>query len=223
MSSIFTSSIGKKFIMSLAGIFLLLFLLIHLGINLLLIFFSSSEYFNLASHFMRTNVLIKIMEVVLFIGILLHVAYALILQIQNWIARPQEYKVANYSQTSVFSKYVIHTAVVVLTFLVIHLMDFYFSSKFGHSVKEINYPDGLVTEDLASLVVAKFQLSTFVWGYILCFIILGLHLHHGFQSAFQTLGLNHHRYTPIIKAIGLIYTLIITIGFTIIPLVIYYK
>jgi len=223
MSSILTSSIGKKFIMSLAGIFLLLFLLVHLGINLLLILCSSTEYFNIASHFMRTNILIKIFEVVLFGGILLHIIYAVILQIQNWIARPTDYKVANYSQTSVFSKYVIHTAIVVFTFLVIHLMDFYFSSKFGQPVKEITYPDGKVMEDLSSMVIAKFQLAVFVWGYIFCFLILGLHLHHGFQSAFQTLGINHKKYTPVIKGAGLVYTLLIVIGFSIIPLVIFFK
>jgi len=223
MSSILTSSIGKKFIMSLAGIFLLLFLLVHLGINLLLILCSSTEYFNIASHFMRTNILIKIFEVVLFGGILLHIIYAVILQIQNWIARPTDYKVANYSQTSVFSKYVIHTAIVVFTFLVIHLMDFYFSSKFGQPVKEITYPDGKVMEDLSSMVLAKFQLAAFVWGYIFCFLILGLHLHHGFQSAFQTLGINHKKYTPVIKGAGLVYTLLIVIGFSIIPLVIFFK
>ena len=136
---------------------------------------------------------------VLFGGLLLHIIYALILQIQNWIARPTDYKVPNYSQTSIFSKFVIHTAVIVLIFLVIHLMDFYFTSKFGHSVKEITYPDGKIMEDLGSIVVAKFQLPAFVWGYIFCFIILGFHLHHGFQSAFQTLGFNHKKYTPIIK------------------------
>jgi succinate dehydrogenase / fumarate reductase cytochrome b subunit len=223
MSSILTSSIGKKFIMSLAGIFLLIFLLVHLGINLLLVICSTGEYFNIASHFMRTNILIKIFEVILFGGILLHIVYALILQIQNWIARPTDYKVGNYSQTSIFSKFVIHTAVVVLTFLVIHLMDFYFTSKFGHSVKEITYPDGKVMEDLGSMVIAKFQLPVFVWGYIACFLVLGLHLHHGFQSAFQTLGINHKKYTPVIKGIGLLYTLLITIGFSIIPLVIFFK
>ena len=223
MDSIFTSSIGKKFIMSLAGIFLLLFLLVHLAINLLLILFSSSEYFNLASHFMRTNVVIKIFEVVLFGGILLHILYAVILQIQNWLARPKGYTVTNYSQTSIFSKFVIHTAIVTFTFLVIHLMDFYFTSKFGHFIEQITYSDGNVMEDLASLVVAKFHMAVFVWGYILCFLVLGIHLHHGFQSAFQTLGINHQKYTPIIKGIGLVYTLIITVGFTIIPLSIFYK
>jgi len=223
MSSILTSSIGKKFIMSLAGIFLLVFLFVHLCINLLLILFDSTEYFNVASHFMRTNIIVKIFEVVLFGGILLHILYAVILQIQNWIARPTDYKVTNYSQTSIFSKFVIHTAVVTFTFLVIHLMDFYFTSKFGHSVNEVSYTDGNVVEDLADIVISKFHIGAFVWGYILCFLVLGLHLHHGFQSAFQTLGINHHRYTPVIKGIGLIYTLIIVIGFTIIPLVIFYK
>lgn len=223
MSSIFTSSIGKKFIMSLAGIFLLLFLLVHLGINLLLITCNSSEYFNIASHFMRTNIIIKIFEVALFAGILLHIIYAIILQVQNWFARPTGYKVTNHSQESFFSKYVIHTAVVVFTFLVIHLLDFYFSSKFGQPVKEITYSDGKSMEDLSSLVLAKFHMAGFVWGYIFCFIILGFHLHHGFQSAFQTIGVNHKRYTPIIKGIGFVYTILIAVGFSIIPLVIYFK
>jgi succinate dehydrogenase / fumarate reductase cytochrome b subunit len=223
MSSIFTSSIGKKFIMSLAGIFLLLFLVVHLSINFLLILFNSSEYFNLASHFMRTNIIIKIFEVVLFGGFLLHMFYAVWLQIQNWIARPTDYLKPNYSQTSIFSKFTIHTAVIIATFLVIHLMDFYFRSKFGHPVQEIHYTSGRILEDLGSLVIEKFKIQGFVIGYIVCFLILGLHLHHGFQSAFQTLGWNHKTYTPIIKAVGMIYTILITAGFTIIPLTIYFK
>ncbi|MBN2813748.1 MAG: succinate dehydrogenase, partial [Bacteroidales bacterium] len=80
MSNILTSSIGKKLIMSLAGIFLVVFLLVHLGINLSLIIADTREPFNKAAHFMGTNLLVKIMEVVLFGGFLLHMAYGLILQ-----------------------------------------------------------------------------------------------------------------------------------------------
>ena len=68
----------------------------------------------------------------MFGGLLLHVIYALILQVQNWIARPRRYSKANYSNTSFFSKFMIHTAVIILVFLVIHFMDFYFKAKFGH-------------------------------------------------------------------------------------------
>ncbi len=125
MSSIFTSSIGKKLLMSLAGIFLIIFLLVHLGINLLVIIFDDPMVYNKAAHFMSSNILIKIFEIVLFGGILLHMIYALILQIQNWIARPRRYSKANYSNTSFFSKFMIHTPQLSWCFLVIHLVDFY--------------------------------------------------------------------------------------------------
>ena len=95
MSSIFTSSIGKKLLMSLAGIFLITFLLVHMGINLLVIIFDDPMVYNKAAHFMSSNILIKIFEIVLFGGLLLHVIYALILQTQNWIARHRRYTKAN--------------------------------------------------------------------------------------------------------------------------------
>ncbi len=223
MSSLLTSSIGKKFLMSLAGIFLLVFLLVHLSLNSLLILSKSTEAFNLVAHFMATNIVVKVFEVVLFGGFLLHMIYALILQVQNWIARPAGYKVGNYSQSSFFSKYTIHTAVIIGIFLVIHLMDFYFKSKFGQAVQEVTYPSGRILEDLGSLVLIKFKMPVFVIGYLVCFLVLGFHLHHGFQSAFQTLGLNHKTYTPVIKLLGLLYTIFITIGFSLIPLVIYFQ
>ena len=135
MSGIFTSSIGKKLMMSLAGIFLIIFLLVHLGINLLVIIFKDPMVYNRAAHFMSSNILIKIFEIVLFGGFLLHIIYALILQIQNWIARPKRYNKANYSNTSFFSKFMIHTAAITLVFLVIHFMDFYIKAKFGHAAE----------------------------------------------------------------------------------------
>lgn len=88
--------------MSLAGIFLITFLVVHLAINLSLILSDSREMFNKAAHFMGTNVIIHIMEVVLFGGFLLHMFYGVFLQLQNWFARPKGYKIENYSQTSFF-------------------------------------------------------------------------------------------------------------------------
>jgi len=220
MSSIFTSSIGKKLLMSLAGIFLLLFLLVHLGINLLVIIFDDPMVFNKAAHFMSSNILIKIFEIVLFGAILLHIIYALILQVQNWIARPQRYSKANFSNTSFFSKFMIHTALITLTFLVIHMADFYFKAKFGHAA-EIDV-DGVMYHDFATEIVDKFKMLPFVIFYIAAFIFLGFHLIHGFQSAFKTLGIDNKKYTPIIVALANIYTVIIVGGFSIIPVLIYF-
>ena len=220
MSGIFTSSIGKKLLMSLAGIFLMLFLLVHLGINLLVIIFDDPMVYNKAAHFMSSNILIKIFEIALFGGILLHIIYALILQVQNWIARPQRYSKSNFSNTSFFSKFMIHTALITLTFLVIHMADFYIKAKFGHAA-EIDV-DGVMYHDFASEIVDKFKMLPFVIFYIAAFIFLGFHLIHGFQSAFKTLGLDNRKYTPFIVALSNIYTVIIVGGFSIIPVLIYF-
>lgn len=221
MSNIFSSSVGKKLLMSLAGLFLISFLLVHLGINLLIILTDSHEPFNKAAHFMITNPVIKITEAILFGGFLLHMLYGGIVSIQNMIARPKEYKKTNYSQISFFSKYMIHTAIVVTIFLVLHLFDFYVKSKFTGGIQEVVY-DGKSYHDLASLVIARFKIWWVVVVYIICLFGLGFHLHHGFQSAFQTLGINHPVYTPVIKAGGVIYSIIVTLGFMSIPVVVYF-
>lgn len=222
MSNIFNSSIGKKLMMALAGLFLATFLLVHLGINLTLIIFEDPRIFNIGAHFMASNIIIKIIEVVLFSAILLHIFYGLLLQLLNWIARPIRYKVSNTAQTSYFSKFMIHTALVILVFLVIHLFDFYFKTKFGHGhIAELTY-NGKLYHDLGTMVIEKFQILWVDIFYIVCFLFLGFHLLHSFQSAFQTLGLNHKVYTPVIKLLGYIYTFIIVAGFSVIPLWIYF-
>lgn len=210
--------------MSLAGLFLVVFLVVHLGINLLLILFESHEPFNVAAHFMVTNPLIKVMEIVLFGGIFLHIIYAGILSLSNKLARGgQGYTVTNHSQTSFFSKYMVHTAVIIGIFLVIHLMDFYIKAKFLGQIEEVSYDGGLThMHDMGALVIAKFKMLPFVVGYIFAFLFLGFHLHHGFQSAFQTIGFNHKVYTPVIKLAGLAYSILITMGYSIIPLYIYF-
>jgi succinate dehydrogenase / fumarate reductase cytochrome b subunit len=221
MSNIFVSSIGKKLMMSLAGLFLVFFLLVHLGINLSLIISDSREPFNKAAHFMGTNVVIKSMEIVLFGGFLLHMIYGAYVQLQNWFARPDRYRKENYSQTSFFSKFMIHTAAIITVFLVIHLLDFYFKAKVFGTVPLVVY-DGKEYNDLGILVIEKFKIGAYVIFNIACFLFLAFHLLHGFQSAFQSLGLNHPFYTPLIKALGIIYTVLITAGFILIPVYIYF-
>ena len=120
MNTIFSSSIGKKLIMSLAGLFLITFLVVHLGINLLVLL-DDPMPFNKAAHFMSSTLLIRIMEIVLFGGFILHMIYGVIVSLINWFARPVRYKKSNNSQTSFFSKYMLHTAAVITAFLILHL------------------------------------------------------------------------------------------------------
>lgn len=220
MSAIFTSSIGKKFFLALAGLFLITFLLVHMGLNLLVILFEDPMVFNKAAHFMGTNVVIKVFEITLFAGFLLHIIYALIVQVQNWLARPKRYQIPLKSGTSPFSKWMIHTAIIILVFLVIHMFDFYFKAKFGKPAEVIS--GGIHYHDLATMILEKFSLLPFVILYLVSFVILGFHLLHGFQSAFKTLGLNNKSYTPLINALSIIYTVIVVGGFSAIPLIIYF-
>jgi succinate dehydrogenase / fumarate reductase, cytochrome b subunit len=217
MSNFFYSSIGKKLLMSLAGLFLCVFLLVHLGINLMLLRQDEGEVFKMAVEFMTTNPLIRIMEIVLFGGILIHIIWGVILQVQNWIARPNRYAVTNNSQSSFFSKYMIHTGGIIFVFLCIHLMNFYFV-KLGWS----NAPQGITTveapHDFYHMAINLFSKPAYSVLYIIFMMFLGFHLHHAFQSAFQTIGLNHKKYTPLIKVLSVLYSIVVPVGFAIIPI-----
>ena len=216
MSNFFTSSLGKKLIMSLAGLFLCVFLVVHLGINLLLLSSDQGEAFRIGVEFMTTNILIKIMEIFLFGGFLLHIIYGVILQIRNWMARPSGYAVSNNSQTSFFSKYMIHTGVIIFIFLAIHMANFYFV-KLGLTAapEGNNAVEG--AHDFYNMAINLFQTPGYSIFYIICMIFLSFHLLHAFQSAFQTMGVNHKKYSPIINWIGNIYAVAIPAGFAIIP------
>jgi succinate dehydrogenase / fumarate reductase cytochrome b subunit len=219
------SSLTKKFIMALAGAFLMVFLLVHLGINLFIIPITENhqDIFREAVHFMTSNPLIKIMEVFLFGGFIIHMIYGVILQIQNWMARPVRYKKEGWSHTSFFSKFMIHTGVIIGIFLVIHMMNFYFV-KLGFTEAPEGAARVLDTHDFYSMAFNLFTNKTYSIIYIVLLIILGFHLNHAFQSAFQSLGLNHSKYTPWIKAFGDIYSIAVPLGFILIPLyfLIYY-
>lgn len=208
MNKILFSSLSKKFVMALAGLFLLLFLPLHLGINYMLLK-SDPEPFNKAAHFMATFPVIKVFEIILMLAIIVHISWGIYLQIQNWLARPVGYVSGNKSETSFFSKFMIWTGATVLTFLVLHFFNFYFIKL------------GLVKgdpENFYSIAHNLFKISLYNYIYLTCFTLLGLHLYHAFSSAFQTLGLNHRIWTPVIKIVSLIYAIIIPAGFASISL-----
>jgi len=208
MSKILFSSITKKFVMALAGLFLLTFLPLHLIINFMLLK-SESGPFNTAAHFMATFPLIRIMEIILFGAILIHVSWGILLQIQNWLARPVGYVRSNKSETSFFSRFMIWTGAIVLTFLILHWFNFYFIKI------------GLVAgnpEDFYSVAHNLFKIPAYDYIYLACFTLLGFHLFHAFYSAFQTLGLNHRLWNPVVKPIALFYAIIIPAGFAFISI-----
>lgn len=221
MGSTFYSSLTKKYIMSLAGLFLMTFLFVHLFINLLLFFDDSRGLFNEAAHFMGTNPLIQTFQWVLFGGFAIHMIMGLILQIQNWMARPKRYKKKVVSEENYFSKFMIHTGIIILVFLVIHLADF-FAKKIGGTVPEIHHGDLAGMEDMGILVIEKFKMGGYVLFYVIALLFLGFHLDHAFQSAFQSLGLNNKKYTPSIQWLSHLIAIVLTVGYIAIPVCIYF-
>ncbi len=208
MNKILFSSISKKFVMALAGGFLILFLPLHLTINLMLLK-SNPEPFNKAAHFMATFPVIRIFEVVLAVTILVHISWGLFLQIQNWLARPVGYAGGNKSETNFFSRFMIWTGASVLTFLVLHFFNFFFI--------RLGFVPG-DPENFYAIAHGLFKIPAYDIIYLVCFTLLGLHLFHAFSSAFQTLGLNHRIWKPVIDVLALVYAIVIPAGFAFISI-----
>lgn len=216
------SSIGRKLIMSLTGIFLILFLTVHLIGNIQLLAGDGGEKFNLYADFMGHNPLIQTISIGNFFFIFLHAVIGILLYFQNKASSgggTSRYAVASTKTTTYSSRNMAWFGTVILVFIVIHLAQFWFRMKFGFA-ESVTYETGEV-RDLYTLVATTFSSLPFVIFYVACMAIIGLHLYHGFQSAFQTLGLNHKKYTPFIKGLGTAYSVLIPLGFAIIPIVFY--
>ncbi len=208
---LFTSSIGKKFTMGLTGLFLVTFLIVHAGVNACI--FVSEETFNTAAHFMSHNWVVRVLEIGLFAGIFLHIIQGLMLWRQNSVARPVGYSVSAANENSKwYSRSMGLLGTLLLFFLIIHI------SKFWTDTKAALYLHGDAEHNLYQSMKAEFSKWWIVVIYELGVVSLFWHLLHGFQSAFQTIGVNHKRYTPIVKNIGAVYSVIICILFALMPL-----
>jgi succinate dehydrogenase / fumarate reductase cytochrome b subunit len=207
------SSITGKVIMSLAGLFLALFLLVHLGINLLLLADDGGKSFTVAASFMATNYVIRIFEVALFSGFLLHILFGVGVSIRNRRSRPIRYQHKSLSETSPLSRYMVHTGIVVAIFLVLHFIDYYFV-KIGL----VAPPSGIDRHDFYRRTLLLFSDRGYAAVYLICFLVLGFHLNHAVQAAFQTIGMTHSKYTAGIKVAGTLYAIVVAGGFMVIPL-----
>jgi succinate dehydrogenase / fumarate reductase cytochrome b subunit len=201
--------------MSLIGLFLAVFLVVHVVINLMLLLPDGGEWFRASAEFMGTNPFIQVFEKVLFAAFALHMILGIILWLQNNAARPTGYYKANVSETSLMSKFMIHTGIIIMIFLVLHFVHFYFMKI--HLVTP-NYllEDGHPDFYLEAINLFKSPLYSVI--YLISFLALGFHLNHAIQSAFQSMGWEHSKYTPFIKGLSTVYAVLITAGFSIIPI-----
>lgn len=207
-ASFLSSSVGRKMLMALSGLFLCSFLVVHLYINLFLFKQDSGAEFDAYGHFMATYPLIRPLEIVLFAGFLLHGFIGIWLWIMNRRARPVRYEVSKAGENSALSSRIMWiTGIIVGAFLVVHINAFFIESRF-------------ITPERSMFEIVR-EAFLNPWTdvfYIIALGFLAYHLKHGFQSAFQTFGLRYSRYERLIELLGMVFWLLIPLGFAAMPL-----
>ena len=210
MANIFTTSIGKKVIMSLSGFFLILFLTLHACLNAAYLW--SPEAFNHVCEFMSLPI-IKIVTPVLAFGIVIHIIYAFVLFLQDYKARGKErYEVANKTKADGWaSKNMLVLGVVVLLGMALHLTHFW---------AKMQLQEFLGNEPLsgAEAMVQTFKPLWVLIVYLVWFCFIWMHLTHGFWSAFQSMGWNNNKWIKRLQWIGYIYCTAIILIFVVVAI-----
>ena len=250
-----TSSIGKKVLMALTGLFLCLFLVVHLIGNLQLFKDDGGYAFNTYAVTMTTYTPVKVISYVNYFFILFHAFWGIYLASSNRKARSVRYVVV-HNQSSWSSRNMALLGTILLVYIVVHMGDFWYKfhnkplpyvqytevlatgeifsqdmpEDYTQDVKQVEFVNAdegtktVIVKDLYETVAFAFQNFILALFYVLSMVVVGFHLYHGFQSAFQTLGINHPKYTPLIKTIGAwIFAIVIPAAFAAMPLYFYFK
>lgn len=212
------SSIGRKFIMSLSGLFLITFLALHGSINLLAVWDAmhiengalTTNLYNEACHFMGTNLLVQIAVPVLALGFIVHIIYAVMLTIQNRKARGNDrYCVSSRTSVDWASKNMFVLGILVIGFLGFHLTHFW-------AKMQLLEWTGKESEQGFTLVVQTFSCAWVAVAYLVWLVALWFHLNHGFWSAFQTIGFNNAIWYKRLRVIGFIVSTLLVLTFAIV-------
>lgn len=215
--SYFSTSVGKKLQMSLTGIFLITFLIVHAYINAQIFWNDGGVEFGHLAHFMGTNPVIRTIEIGLFAFLILHVVQGLLLWSKNRGSRKSRYAVKKDSETSKwYSRSMGLLGTLILLFLILHISMFWAPNRGAQTFGEGEL-------DLYAMMRDEFQNLWIVIIYVLGCISLAWHLLHGFYSAFQTLGLATNRYKPIIHTVGVAFSIIVPLVFALMPIAFYLK
>lgn len=227
-SAFFTSSVGKKLVMALTGISLILFLVVHAGLNACIWANDNGEMFNKAAHFMGSTVVIRILEIGLFAFFFLHIIQGYVLTAQNSKRKPVKYAVSYGNRGSKwYSRSMGLLGTLILLFLVMHIYHFWTPSRLGgmagiHELEPVTYMDGREIHNLYAEMLKVFQDNLIVVIiYVLGCFSLAWHLMHGFQSAFKTMGVHNKRYISLLKATGTGFSIIVPLVFALMPISMY--
>ncbi len=212
---VFTSSVGKKLVMAFTGIFLILFLIVHAGLNACIWANDGGEMFNKGAHFMGANWVPRLLEIGLFAGLILHIIQGLMLEFSNRGKKAIGYAVSYSKGSKWYSRSMGLLGTLVLLFLVLHLYHFWLPNR--------SHQGFLLGEEINLYEKMKLEFSELwvVIVYAVGCLSLGYHLAHGFQSAFRTLGVHNKRYNVLITSIGYGFSILIPLAFAMMPVSFY--
>jgi succinate dehydrogenase / fumarate reductase cytochrome b subunit len=224
-SDFFTSSVGKKFVMALTGLFLISFLIVHVCLNACIFndlpFIDpedNGDMFNRAAHFMGSSAVVRTLEYGLFLGFIIHIIQGYVLERRNLTRRGQGYRINLGNRGSKwYSRTMVLLGTLLLLFLVMHISHFWVPSR----ITGLEEVEGKNYHNLFAKMVDVFQEPVIVLLYVLGCISLAYHLLHGFQSAFRTLGVHNSRYVRLIKGAGAVFSVLVPLVFALMPISIY--
>lgn len=225
----FTSSIGKKLVMALTGLFLITFLIVHAGLNACIWANDNGELFNVAAHFMGTTIVVRIIEVGLFLFIILHLVQGYLLSYEYQKKRSVKYAVAYGEKGSKwYSRSMGILGTLLLLFLIMHVYHFWVPSRFGGMANimplaQVTYPDSVKEyHNLYAEMLNVFQGNPLiVLLYVIGCISLAYHLMHGFESSFRTIGVHNNRYLKMLRYTGRAFAIIVSVAFAMMPISMY--
>ncbi|MCE3283427.1 MAG: succinate dehydrogenase cytochrome b subunit [Chitinophagaceae bacterium] len=216
---VFTSTIGQKFVMGLTGLFLISFLVVHVGLNATIWADDNGRMFNDAAEWMGGTVVTRILEVGLFIGIFLHIIQGYMLTAYNNSRRGTGYRVNKGYGSKWYSRTMGLLGTLILLFLIMHIWHFWWPSRITHDLPIDAYKDG--RHNLYARMISVFQEPVVVILYVLACISLAYHLAHGFKASFRTFGVSNSRYYSLIKACGYAFAIIVPLAFAMMPVSMY--
>ena len=211
-----SSTLGRKLLMALTGLFLILFLIVHLIGNLQLLKSDAGQAFNVYAKFMTSNPIIKTISYVNYTFILIHVIWAILLTRRNRAARGSEGYAVSKNSSPWTSRNMGILGTLIFIFLIIHLRGFWAQMHWGGIPVKVY--DGEEVKDLYAVVDLAYSSAWYVVLYVVSMGVLAFHLWHGFASSFQTLGLNHAKYNPVIKFVGQAFAIVVPALFALIPI-----
>lgn len=230
-SQFFTSAVGRKLVMALTGLFLISFLIVHVGLNACIFndlsFFNPDDngsMFNRAAHFMGSTVVIRIMEIGLFLGIILHIVQGYAIEAKNRARRGRDYKIDLGNRGSKwYSRSMALLGTLVFLYLIIHIAQFWVPSRITtDQLQEVQYNGSTVpVHNLFLRMYEVFQELWVVILYLVGVLALGFHLLHGFHSAFRTIGVHNKKYLSLLRNLGYGFTVVVCLLFAFMPLSMY--